>query len=264
MKKLLALALMYSLSVFANPIDITCPKLTYKSAPIVNADQYVCHQQYAIAYSWATRDPIYTTEFLTKDHTGNLPRTNDFQVDPVIEPHHSATPNDYKNSKTACGPITSAKRTSSCDQGHMTPDQDFSACDICVHQSFFMSNMVPQNYQNNEIIWKYMEIHIRGYVANNLAGAYIITGPVFYPNATRITIGKNQVWVPDALFKIMIDAKTGKSIAFMMPNSKQDTKALGNFVVSLDDIEKATGLKFDVSLDKKTKADYQAWLLQTK
>lgn len=260
MKILLSFLLLFATSAFANPIDVSCPTLTYKSAPVINADQYICHKEYALAYSWASRNPIYTTEFLTKDHTGTLPRTNDFRVDPAIDPHYAASPKDYQHAGTGCGPI-SGKRMSTCDQGHMTPDQDFSACAVCVHESFFMSNMVPQNFKNNEIIWKGMEMKIRDYAAKHPTGVYVITGPS-YRSVNPHTIGKDKVWVPDLLWKIMIDAETGKSIAFMMPNAPEPD--LSKFVVSIGDIEAATGIKFEASLDKTTKADYAAWLAQTK
>lgn len=259
--KSLLIALLFSISSsFANPIDISCKQLTYKSAPKIEADQFVCHQEYAIAYSWTSRNPIYTTEFLDASHTGDLPRTNDFAVDPAIDKFHVATPNDYKNTKDGCGPIV-GKRTSTCDQGHMTPHQDFSSCQPCVSQSFFMSNIVPQYYKNNEGIWKGMEMKIRGYAANHPKGVYVITGPVYLTKTPR-TIGKNKVWVPDYLFKISINAETGNSIAFYIPNNEQHD--LSKFVVNLETIEKASGIIFDSSLDKKKIANYQEWLSQTK
>jgi endonuclease G len=257
MKKIITLALLIlSFSAFANPIDVSCKQLTYKSAPVVvNADQYVCHTQYALAYSWTTRNPIYTTEFLSKDHTGGEARTNDFRVDPAIDDRHQAKPKDY-HKNTGCG----GER---CDQGHMTPDQDFSACAVCVSESFFQDNMVPQHFKNNEVIWKGMEVKIRGYAANHPAGVYVITGPAYNSQTTpTATIGDGNIWVPDNLFKIMIDASTGKSIAFYMPNSEQ--KDLSKFVVSISVIEAATGIKFDSSLDKKSVADFNEFVAQSK
>lgn len=252
MKKIITIALLIlSFSAFANPIDVSCKQLTYKSAPVVaNADQYVCHTQYALAYSWTTRNPIYTTEFLTKDHTGDEARTNDFRVDPAIDNRHQAKPKDYHNN-IGCG----GER---CDQGHASPDQDFSACNVCVHESFFMSNMMPQHFKNNEVIWKNMEMKIRKYVIDRPSGVYVITGPVYNSQITpTATIGDDKIWVPDMLFKIVIDANTGKSIAFFMPNSSQTN--LPQFVVNLNTIEKASGITFDKSLDKNVVADFNEW-----
>lgn len=253
MKKLLSLfMLLVATSAFANPIDDSCKQLTYKSAPIVKADQYICHKEYAVAYSWTSRNPIYTTEFLAANHTGKVKRSNDFRVDPAVDAAHRSSPKDYVHSTCNGG---------RCDRGHMTPDQDFSACNVCVHESFFMSNMVPQNYKNNEVIWKQLETYIRDYTKSHPAGVYVITGPVYH-TSDPATIGKDKVWVPDFLWKIMIDAQTGKSIAFLMPNAPEHD--LSKFVVNLATIEAQTGIKFDASLDKTTVANYQTWLTQAK
>lgn len=246
---LFAALLAYSSSLFANQIDVQCKQLTYKTAPVVNADLYICHTEYAIAYSYKSKNPIYTTEFLSKSHTGDLPRTNNFRVDPAVPKEYQSKPKDYEHSGMACN-------GGRCDQGHMTPDQDFSACKLCVSESFFMSNMVPQNYQNNEIIWKKMEIMIRKYVANHPLGVYVISGPV-YKSSNPATLGADQVWIPDYLFKVVIDVATGKSIAFYMPNKAES--GLPQFVTNLSTIETMTGIKFDSSLDKNTVAKFSDW-----
>lgn len=249
--KLLFAAFLLTLSSlsFANGIDDGCAKLTYGIAPVVVADLYICHQEYAVAYSFKSKNPIYTTELLLASHTGSVARTNDFRVDPAIPKQYQASPKDYVNSGTKCN-------GGRCDKGHMTPDQDFSACDVCTHESFFMSNMVPQNYQNNEIIWKKMEMMFRKYVTTHPAGIYVITGPVYTSN-NPATLGANKVWIPDWLFKVGIDVTTGKSIAFLMPNKAEVN--LSQFVVNLSTIEAETGIKFDSRLDKSSVANFNDW-----
>jgi endonuclease G len=247
--KTLILLLLLALggAVHANGIDDNCPTLTYKAAPAVVADQYLCRTQYGVAYSYAAKNPIYTTELLTADHTGKLPRTNNFRADPEIPAEHRATPGDY--SRAVCN-------GGRCDRGHMTPDQDFSACAVCVSESFLMSNMVPQNFKNNEVIWKALESKIRRYVATG-HDVYVITGPVYTKEPERI--GSNQVAVPDHLFKVVIDKETGKSIAFYMENAPIPVAQLPDLVVSLAAIELATGIAFDASLDKQAVADFNDW-----
>lgn len=237
---LLFFTLVQNLS-FANGIDDHCKNLTYKSAPIVNADLYVCNKQYALAYSYKHKNPIYTTEFLIASHIGNIQRTDDFRVDPSIPKQYQSTPQDYNSS------ICNGGR---CDKGHMTPAKDFSACQECMSQSFFMSNMVPQNYKNNEVIWQQLERLIRNYAITRSRGVYIITGPIYTSNTPK-TIGRNKVSVPDQLFKIVIDPETKKSFSILMPNSQQ-TLPLSSFSVNIETIEKATNIQFDNSLDKKT------------
>ena len=250
---ILSLALA-SIPAFANPIDDECPHLTYGPAPVTPAaDQYVCHRQYAVAYSYKTRNPVYTTEFLDKSHTGKLPRTNDFKVDPAIPKERQATPADYV--KAVCDLSGGKDR---CDKGHMTPDQDFSACAQCVHESFYMSNMVPQNFKNNEVIWKNMEALIRKYAATRPKGLYVISGPAYRnPAQPSATIGKNKVWVPDALFKIVIDAETGEATTFFMPNAPEAN--LQQFVMMLSVVEGVTGIAFDPKLDRDRIGSINGW-----
>lgn len=221
----------------ANPIDNRCPQLTYKHAPIIQADQFICHTEYAVALSYKTRNPMYTTEYLAVDHTGAVARSNDFKADPQVPAQYAATPKEYVNQ------MCHGER---CDKGHMTPDQDFSACETCVHESFYMSNMVPQNSRNNEIIWKHMEISIRNYVAAH-GPVYVITGPVYGNNPNHIG---NGIAVPDQLFKIVIDVDSGASVSFLMPNADEPISDLPKFIVPLALIEGVTGVVFDESLDK--------------
>jgi endonuclease G len=226
-------------SAAANPIDDGCPQLTYKHAPIAEADQYICHQEYAVALSYTTRNPVYTTEYLTADHTGDVERSNDFKADPQVPKQYAVHPSEYR------GQQCHGER---CDKGHMTPDEDFSACEVCVHESFYMSNMVPQNARNNEIIWKHMEIAIRNFVADRHTAVYVITGPAYGDHPDHIGKG---IAVPDKLFKVVIDAATGDSVAFLMPNEDFPIASLSGFIVSLHDVEEAAGITFDYSLDKR-------------
>jgi endonuclease G len=116
--------------------------------------------------------------------------------------------------------------------------------------------MVPQNYQNNEIIWKYLENKVRTYVVKKNP-VYVITGPVYTVRPYH-TIGKG-VAVPDRLFKIVIDSVTGKSISFMMANVNYPVGALNGKIVPLLEIENVTGITFNSSLDKNKSASYQEW-----
>lgn len=248
MKKLLLLVL-FPLLAFANGIDDNCSKFVFKSAPIVAADQFICHKQYGVAYRYETKTAYYTVEYLESSDTGDVPRSNDFRPDLKVPLQYSATVLDYKGTTDECG-------GSRCDRGHLSPSQNFSSCVSCVSQSFYFSNIVPQNYKNNQIIWKYLETKVRTYVQKNNS-VYVITGPV-YTKSRFNTIG-DGVAVPYKLFKVIIDSKTGKSIAFMMDNKHIPVSDLNGKVVTLEDIEQATGITFDKSLDKKTSASYQSW-----
>jgi endonuclease G len=235
----------------ANDIDIKCPSLTYYNAPVVKADQYICHTLYAVAYSYASKNPIYTTEFLSASHIGNFERSNNFRVNPIIPNQYRAYPKDYVKSGTVCD-------GDRCDKGHMTPAQDFSSNPITVSESFFMENMVPQSAKMNEVSWKKLEETIRKYVDSHPAGVYVITGPI-YTSSTPRTLGSNKIWVPDEIFKVVIDAENGHSIAFVMPNSPLPLVDLSKYVTNLTTIENKTGIRFDSRLNKLLTARFKDW-----
>jgi len=65
-------------------------------------------------------------------------------------------------------------------------------------------------------------------------------------------IGDEDVDVPITFYKIIIRKKADKiySLSFLIPNKPQFT-SLRNFVVSVDDIEQATGIDFFNQLPKE-------------
>jgi DNA/RNA endonuclease G (NUC1) len=81
-------------------------------------------------------------------------------------------------------------------------------------------------------------------------GVYVVTGGLL--KEPLRTIGKEKVVVPDYFYKILLDNCNGqyKMIAFLLPN-KKSKKLLYSFVVSVDSIEKMTGIDFFPKLDDK-------------
>lgn len=231
----------------ANVIDTKCPQFTYKSAPVINASQYLCKTQYAIAFSYATKNAIYTTEFVTASHFGPIPRSNNFHTDTAVPTRYRVSSADYT------GTMCNGDR---CDRGHLTPNLDFTACDICGDESFLMTNIVPQNYKNNQGIWKALEDKVHDYVVKG-NDVFVITGPIYI--GIPSTISTKNIWVPSALFKIIVNARTGKSIAFVVENISIPVTKLSQKVVNIETIEVLTGIVFESTLDKKTVAKFLEW-----
>jgi endonuclease G len=48
---------------------------------------------------------------------------------------------------------------------------------------------------------------------------FVFTGPIFCGRPQ--TIGPNKVWVPTHLFKLVYDEATGRSWAYVLPNTAQ-------------------------------------------
>ena len=168
-------------------------------------------------------------EALTKE----AKRTNRFRSDPEI-PTGSATTADY--------------RRSGYDRGHLAPAADMAFSVQTMADSFFMSNMSPQKPAFNRGIWKRLEEQVRQ-IAIREKAIYVVTGPIL-PKKKTVTIGANQVTVPTHYYKVIFDlTPPRKMIGFILPNEGSN-EPLVTFAVTVDAVEKATGLNFFSALPK--------------
>jgi endonuclease G len=93
---------------------------------------------------------------------------------------------------------------------------------------------------NIEPIWKFLEEQTRA-IAIKYGDVYVITGTVYdAPVVPRI----GKVEVPNKIYKIVIDAKTGKTLAHLFPNIKLEVADIDKYAVTVADIEQLTGIDF--------------------
>jgi endonuclease G len=108
-------------------------------------------------------------------------------------------------------------------------------------ETFFLSNMSPQVPAFNRGIWKSLETLVREW-AEEEDSIFIVTGGIL--RESKGTIGSDRVTVPSRFYKVIYDL-TGekKMIAFILPNEK-GVKQLSEFVVTVDSVQKVTGIDF--------------------
>lgn len=215
------------------------------------AIQLVKHRALGFGYSEKHEQAAWVAYLLSKQHSDNLHnRRNNFRADPAVR-SGSASPSDYANSGY--------------DRGHLAPAADFDFNQEALSESFLMSNISPQLPAFNRGSWKELEELVRSW-ASREDSLYIITGPILTDGLKKI--GGNRVSVPDYFYKIILDARQAevKMISFLMPN-KKSSKALHQWVVSVDSVEVLSGLDFfpqlpnilEDSLEGSLQTDY--WLL---
>jgi endonuclease G len=243
MKKLLVvLFALFSIQVLANPIDDNCPGHVIHGAPVSKIEtnnQYICHLNYAIHYRYDTKTAEYVVEHLDKaDITGAAKRKDDFRPDPLVDDTKEAHLEDYKGVPY--------------DRGHLVPAADNRADDKQMSESFFLTNMVPQDPGHNRGIWRILEVGVRNTALTN--DIYVVSGTIYHPGYQ--TIGKNKVGIPSELWKVIYNASTGECIGFLFPNAKLSTKDLPKYATSVADIENATGMTFFPNLPSNIKATY--------
>jgi len=191
-------------------------------------DQIVSHTGYSLSYNETFEQANWVAYELTAQETQKaFERTNKFLVDPAVSTG-SAADADYKKSGF--------------DRGHLAPAADMGWSSTTMIESFYFSNMSPQLPGFNRGIWKNLESLVRSW-ANENESIYVVTGPIFTNGMS--TIGANQVAIPNYYYKVILDYKEPsiKGIGFILPNASS-SMPLQNFAVSIDSVEKVTGIDF--------------------
>ncbi|MBC7846655.1 MAG: DNA/RNA non-specific endonuclease [Flavobacterium sp.] len=217
--------------------------------PTSTTNQIIKHEYYTLSYSEKHEQAEWVAYELKKSYV----RSSDFKRPYFIEdPKVKTGSADWRNYKK-----------SGYDKGHLCPAGDMEFAINAYNDTFFTSNISPQLHDFNGGVWNRLEQKVR-YWATKYDGIYVITGGVLQPSLK--TIGKEQVSVPNYFYKILLNNSNGqyRMIAFLVPSKKSD-KPLYAFAVSVDSLEKMTGIDFFPKLNDKIEnsleknSDYKTW-----
>jgi endonuclease G len=128
------------------------------------------------------------------------------------------------------------------DRGHLVPADDMVFNTQAIEETYYMSNVAPQTPNLNRGLWKKIENYIRHRIIADHS-YYIIAGPLLNDQLPKIP--NTDISVPFYYYKIVLDIEFPefKAIAFLVPNRKV-SGALHQFVVSIDYLERMTGMDF--------------------
>ncbi|MEH0158213.1 DNA/RNA non-specific endonuclease [Limibacter armeniacum] len=212
--------------------------------PSSTTKEVIRHSSFTLSYSEAYEQAEWVAYEVTRakmqERSQNkIKRTDNFREDPAVSTG-SAQLDDYYNSGY--------------DRGHLAPAASVGYSTQTMSESFFLSNMSPQDPDFNRGIWRKLEEQEREWAFRERA-IYVITGPILEPGLkvigkrSRSDKNNKKVAVPKQYYKIIVDrTDTPKAIAFLMPN-EGSKKPFTSFVVSIDSIEKMTGIDFFPALE---------------
>lgn len=198
--------------------------------PESTSGEIVVHKEFALSYNENHEQAEWTAHELTRENLQKdwADRVDNFLPDKAVSTG-SATPDDY--------------RGSGYDRGHLVPAADMAWDAAAMGETFLLSNISPQAGNFNKGIWRELEELTRNW-AKKYGHLYVITGPVLSLEP-KATIGANEVSVPVAYYKVLLDYKSSnpKSIAFVIPNEVSYDPVF-DYCTSIDEVEKLTGLDF--------------------
>lgn len=195
----------------------------------VGKNQIVKHRVFQLSYNDEHEQADWVFYLLTREMVnGSIGRTNDFRPDPDVK-LRTAAMEDYTGSGY--------------DRGHLCPSADVRIDVESQSETFYMSNVSPQVPDFDQGIWRKLEEQTRRWV-NNHDSVWVATGPVLKSGLKKI--GRwTKVSVPESYYKILYSPEDGgQMIGFMLPNDPCDGHTYKDYVVSVDEIETATGIDF--------------------
>ena len=137
------------------------------------------------------------------------------------------------------------------DRGHMAPNYAIGTRygHEAQRETFLMSNITPQSPNLNRIWWRLLEEKEANDFAVRLERVWVVTGPVFTGDVKKLPSG---VDVPTAFFRIILDEENGQPrvLAFITPQTVTGHEPLAQFLTTVREVERQTGLDFYSELSK--------------
>ncbi|XP_019741200.1 endonuclease G, mitochondrial isoform X1 [Hippocampus comes] len=202
-------------------------------------------ESYVSSYDPRTRTPAWVIERLAGDTLGGTAdrKCCDFKEDDSVHVFHRATNADYKGSGL--------------DRGHMAAAANHKWSQKAMDDTFYLTNVAPQNPHLNQNAWNNLEKLCRS-LTKCYANVYVCTGPLYLPRQEADgklyvryqVVGRNHVAVPTHFFKVLILERRGgqqgvELRSYVLPNEPVDEKIpLERFLVPIETIERASGLLF--------------------
>lgn len=207
--------------------------------PAPTGGRTVRHGAYVSSYNPKTLIPDWVAYELTAEETeGRREREGiEFRKDPDLRGCTQAMREDYSGSGWT--------------KGHMIPAADAAFSSSAMAETFYFTNICPQDQTLNAGDWQYLEKRVRSW-ARRYGSVWVVTGPIVGTGRYG-TIGERGVTVPDSFFKALLVRREDGSysaIAFVMDND-DERYMLKDCSMSVNELEQITGFDFFPGLDDR-------------
>lgn len=186
--------------------------------------QVINHLAFSVSYNDDWKLPNWVAYELTKSETfGDVDRCNSFSPDPKVM-GEVVSHSDYTNN------------SGKYDRGHMAPAADMKWCEQAMEESFYTTNICPQNANLNRGDWNDIEELVRDY-ARQYGSVYVVSGPIV-GDSPQYMGNYQKIAIPYAFYKAVLRKKgdSWTAIGFVC-NNESSSKPLLYYVRTIDEIE---------------------------
>ena len=196
--------------------------------PTSTTGAIIAHDHFTLSYHEKYEQAEWVAYSLELEHLTYDDRERPYFIEDPKVPTKSA---DWRN-----------YRGSGFDRGHLCPAGDRRFSEYAYNQTFYTSNISPQRKDFNAGVWNRLEMQVRSW-CKRYGSLQVAVGGVLESGLEEI--GDEDVAVPNRYYKIISRGvnEDMQVIAFMMPHYESQ-KPLQDFVVSVDEVEAATGIDF--------------------
>lgn len=257
------------------PFDMVCPSQVqaWTEIPAIQAEEgkaFFSHdmifggetvRNYSFWYDLDNRVALWVAYPLVKAHVSGEKRSDKWDFDPLV-PHRWQGEVSYSYSGY--------------DRGHQIPSADRLCNMEANEQTFYYTNITPQNKNFNQGIWETLESLVRDRLSD-CDTMFVVTGCVLSTEEeptivyTKDNQGKD-VAVPKIYYKVLLSYKAGSAnggysgIGFWLENRSYGSEEIGrSHACTIDEIESRIGIDFFVNLkdeyekEAESKYDASAW-----
>ena len=194
-------------------------------------------------FGWSQNDlvALWVAYPLCSTYTNKkVSRTDAWAYDPLLGSKKSAAPFGGYGDEYA--------------RGHQIPSADRLCCYEANAQTFYGTNMTPQQNEHNSGIWSNIEGKVRD-LANTSDTTYVVTGCVVKGSTkfTKDSDGKKMT-VPTGYYKVLLrysrssTISTWAAMALYTDHKNYSNTSISSLVMSVDALEQKLGMDFFVNL----------------
>lgn len=186
-----------------------------------------------------------------------------YRLDAKKDQYRLKRPEGFEPDWRSVLPLTPSTYTGTgYDRGHMAPNHAIASIygKEAQQQTFLMTNIAPQRPNLNRKLWQRLEAAEMDVLLPQAGTMWVIDGPIYGAQAQYLSTCQGWVVslmslrmpvcvaVPQSFYKILVvpgqQGRPTRVLAFIFPQEVRGDEPLDRYLVSVDDIERQTGLNF--------------------